>query len=105
MVDRLLKVNAYTTLDLVDASAEGHDFAESARAVLNVTAPRNDPEKVELQLELDNTQLDRLPAHADSVDLSAEQARKVAADLEKYAAKVEQAQRNAAENRAEETDD
>jgi len=92
MTDRVLKVNAYTTLDLVDARAEGHGFEESAYATLNVTAPRNDPDRVELQLELDNTQLDHLQTHADSVDLSAEQARTLAAELEKYAEKVEAAQ-------------
>lgn len=92
MTDRVLKVNAYTTLDLVDARAEGHGFEESAYATLNVTAPRNDPDRVELQLELDNTQLDNLTTHADSVDLSPEQARTLAADLEKHAKKVEAAQ-------------
>ncbi|MFC4450677.1 DUF6360 family protein [Halorussus aquaticus] len=92
MADRVLKVNAYTTLDLVEARAEGHDFEESAYATLNVTAPRNDPDRVELQFELDNTSLDALPAHADRADLSPEQARALAADLEKYAERVEEAQ-------------
>lgn len=89
MTDRVLKVNAYTTLDLVDARAEGHGFEESAYATLNATSARNDPDHVELQLELDNTQLDTLRTHADSVDLSPEQARTLAADLEKHAEKVE----------------
>ncbi|UPV75570.1 DUF6360 family protein [Halorussus limi] len=97
MADRVLKVNAYTTLDLVDARAEGHDFEESAYATLNATAARNDPESVELQLELDNTDLDALPAHADSVDLSPEQARTLAAELEKHAERVERAQESAGE--------
>ncbi|MFC7081986.1 DUF6360 family protein [Halorussus caseinilyticus] len=101
MADRVLKVNAYTTLDLVDARAEGHDFEESAYATLNVTAPRNDPDRVELQFELDNTELDALPAHADRADLSPEQARSLAADLESYAEKVERAQ---ADESADESD-
>jgi len=92
MADRVLKVNAYTTLDLVDARAEGHGFEESAYATLNATAARNDPDSVQLRLELDNTALDALPAHADSVDLSPEQARTLAADLEKHAERVERAQ-------------
>ncbi|WP_135853395.1 DUF6360 family protein [Halorussus salinus] len=92
MADRVLKVNAYTTLDLVDATAEGHDFEESAYATLNATAARNDPDSVALQLELDNTELDALPTHADKVDLSPEQARTLAADLKKHAERVEQAQ-------------
>ncbi|WP_132059129.1 DUF6360 family protein [Halorussus amylolyticus] len=91
MTDRVLKVNAYTTLDLVDATAEGHDFEESAYATLNVTAARRDPEHVELQLELDNTELDSLPAHADTVTLAPEQARSVAAALERHAERVEDA--------------
>jgi len=95
MADRVLKVNAYTTLDLVDATAEGHGFEESAYATLNATATRNDPDSVELQLELDNTDLDALPAHADKVDLSPEQARTLAADLETHAERVEQAQERA----------
>lgn len=91
MPDRIMKVNAYTTLDLLDGHAEGHDFEEEAYATLNVTSPRRDPDHVSLQLELDNSDLDRLPAHADSVTLTAEQARALAADLEKHAAKVEAA--------------
>lgn len=89
MSDRLLRVNAYTTFDLLDGEAQAHDFTESAYAVLNVTAPRKRPEHIKLELELDNTQLEHLPAHADRVRLSAEQARTLAAELEKYAARVE----------------
>ncbi|MFB6304140.1 MAG: DUF6360 family protein [Haloferacaceae archaeon] len=91
MPDRLLRVNAYTTFDLLDATAIGHDFEESAPAVLNVTAPREDPDHVDLELELDNASLDALPAHAERVRLSAPQARELAAELEKYAARVEAA--------------
>jgi hypothetical protein len=92
MVDRLMTVNAYTTLDLVDAVAEGHDFEESAFATLDVTSPRQDPDHVSLQLELDNTQVEALPAHAETVTLTPEQARAIAADLETHAEKVEAAQ-------------
>ncbi|QCC51147.1 DUF6360 family protein [Halapricum salinum] len=92
MADRILRVNAYTTFDLLDAVVEGHGFEEEAFAVLNVTAPRNDPDHVELQLELDNTQLSEVPAHAERVTLSAGQARELAAELDKYAEKVERAQ-------------
>lgn len=89
MVDRLMTVNAYTTLDLVDAVAEGHGFEEEAFATLNVTSPRTEPDHVSLQVELDNTQLHELPAHAETLTLTPEQARSIAADLEKHAAKVE----------------
>lgn len=92
MVDRLLTVNAYTTFDLIDGRVEGHEFEEEALAVLNVTAPRKDPDHVKLQLEMDNTQLSEVKPHADHVTLSAAEARELAADLEKYAGKVEDAQ-------------
>ena len=91
MPDRIMTVNAYTTLDLLDGRAEGHGFEEEAFATLNVTSPRKDPDHVSLQLELDNTELEHLPAHADSVTLSAEQARTLAADLEEHAGRVEAA--------------
>jgi len=88
MSDRLLSVNAYTTLDLLDGEAEAHEFTESAYAVVNATAPRKNPDHVKLEMELDNAELEHLPAHADRVRLTPEQARTIAADLEKYADKV-----------------
>jgi len=89
MADRIMKVNAYTTLDLLDGEVEGHGFEEEAYAVVNVTSPRENPDHVSLQVELDNTQLEHLEAHAEMVRLSAEEARTLAADLEKHAEKVE----------------
>jgi hypothetical protein len=91
MPDRIMRVNAHTTLDLLDGRAEGHDFSEAALATLNVSAPRRDPDAVTLQLELDPTDLEHLPAHADSVTLTAAQARTLAADLEAAAGRVEAA--------------
>ena len=52
---------------------------------------RRNPDHVSLQVELDNTQLEHLPAHAETVRLSPEEARELAADLEKHAGKVEAA--------------
>jgi hypothetical protein len=92
MADRIMRVNAYTTLDLIDGEAEGHGFTEEAYAVLNVTSPRKDPDHVSLQLELDNTELEELRPHADTVRLSAAEARELAEDLEKHAAKVDAAE-------------
>lgn len=91
MADRIMKVNAFTTLDLLDGEAEGHGFTEEAYAVLNVTSPRTDPDHVSLQLELDNAELERLEPHADTVRLSPDEARELAADLEKHAEKVDAA--------------
>jgi hypothetical protein len=93
MADRIMKVNAFTTLDLLDGEAEGHGFEEEAYAVVNVTSPRENPDHVSLQLELDSTELDHLEAHADTVRLSPEEARTLAADLEKHAETVENAQK------------
>ena len=92
MSDRLLRVNAYTTLDMVDGRAQGHDFEADAPGVVNVTAPREDPEHVTLELELDNTAIDDLTAHADEVDLSPAQARTLAEALESTADRVDAAQ-------------
>lgn len=92
MPNRLLKVNAYTTLDLVDATARGHDFEETGPAVLNVTSPRKNPDHVTFQLEVDNSHLDALPAHADEATLSPDQARALADALNSHADKVEAAQ-------------
>ncbi|SFR49642.1 DUF6360 family protein [Halogeometricum limi] len=96
MPNRLLRVNAYTTFDMLDAEAVGHDFTEEAFAVLNVTAPRKNPDHVRLELELDNGQLEHLPPHADKVTLSAEEARTLADELVSYAENVEAAQSDAA---------
>ncbi len=92
MADRIMKVNAYTTLDLLDGEAEGHGFTEEAYAVVNVTSPRNNPDHVSLQLELDNTELEEIRPHADTVRLSPAEARTLAADLEKHADAVESAE-------------
>jgi hypothetical protein len=91
MPNRLLRINAYTTLNLIDATARGHDFEESGVAVLNVTSPRKNPDHVTLQLEIDNSALEALPAHADEVTLSAEEARTLADALESHAESVEAA--------------
>lgn len=92
MADRIMRVNAYTTLDLVDAEAEGHGFNESAFATVNVSSPRTDPDHVELAVELDNTSLETLQAHADRLRLTADQARELANALESEADAVEAAE-------------
>ena len=95
MADRLLRVNAYTTLDLVDGRARGHEFETDAPGVVNVTAPREDPEHVTLQVELDGTTVDALAPHADEIDLSPAQARTLADALESTADRVEAARESA----------
>lgn len=91
MPDRLLTVNAYTTFTMLDAAVTGHDFEGEALAVLNATAPRPNPSEVTLELEVDATALAELPAHATRVALSADQARRLAGELEAQADRVEQA--------------
>lgn len=91
MVDRIMTVNAYTTFDMLEGTVEGHGFEEEALAVLNVTAPRKNPDHVSVQLELDNTDLSEVTPHADTVTISAAQARELAGELEEYADRVEAA--------------
>lgn len=87
MGDRIIKVNAYTTFDLLDGEAEGHGWTEEALAVLNVTS--GDDGSVVLELELDNTETENIPAHAERVRLSPDDARTLAEELESYADRVE----------------
>lgn len=89
MPNRVLDVNARTTFDLLDGEAKGHGWTDEAIAVLDVTAPGEDPDHVSLRLEFDNTDLENLPAHADSVRLSADQARTLAGELERRADRIE----------------
>ena len=89
MADRLLTVNAYTTLDLVDATVRGHDFAEEVFAVCNATAAKESPDHVKLQFELDNMTEDVLPAHTEELQLTPEQARTLATELQDHADRVE----------------
>lgn len=91
MADRLMKVNAYTTLDLADAVAKGHDFETESLAVVNATADREEPDYVRLQFELDNMTEDHLPAHMEEIRLTPDEARSIAEDLEKHASRVERA--------------
>lgn len=92
MADRILKANAYITFDLLDGVVEGHGFTEEAFAILNVTTDHRDgSEAVELQVEMDNTELDEVRPHADKLTLTADQAREMAGELEKYAGRVESA--------------
>ncbi|ELY58274.1 hypothetical protein C492_12604 [Natronococcus jeotgali DSM 18795] len=86
-----MKVNAYTTLDLVDAVATGHEFETESFAVVNATADREDPDCVRLQFELDNMTEEHLPAHMEELQLTPDQAREIASDLEKHATRVEDA--------------
>ncbi|ELZ43543.1 hypothetical protein C471_00465 [Halorubrum saccharovorum DSM 1137] len=89
MNERITSVTAYTTLDFVDGAAVGHDWTEGGSGVLNVSVPDEAPDRVELQFELDGLDVDRLPNHADRIDLTAEQARTVAAALTRHADRIE----------------
>ena len=91
MSDRLITVNAYTTLDYVEATAKGREFEWESVAVVNATVDREEPDAVHLQFELDNLAEQHLPKHMEDLELTPEQARALAADLEKHAARVENA--------------
>ncbi|OIB58124.1 DUF6360 family protein [Natrialba sp. SSL1] len=89
MSDRLMRVNAYTTLDYVEASAKGHEFEFDSVAILNATTDREEPDCVRLQFELDNATEQHLPKHMEELELTPDQARELAGELETYADRVE----------------
>lgn len=91
MSDRLISVNAYTTLDYVEGRAVGEAFEWESIAVVNATTDREDPDEVRLQFEFDNLSEEHLPKHMTELELTAEQARALAADLEKHADSVDDA--------------
>ncbi|WP_254807977.1 DUF6360 family protein [Natronosalvus amylolyticus] len=91
MADRLMRVTAYTTLELADVLVKGHDFETEQYAVVDATADRKSPEHVKLQFEADNMTETHLPAHMEELRFTPEQARALAADLEEHAARVETA--------------
>ncbi|WP_339105585.1 DUF6360 family protein [Haloterrigena salinisoli] len=92
MSDRLMTVNAYTTLDYVEAVAKGATFEWESVAVVNATADDEQPDAVHLRLELDNLSEEHLPKHMEDLELTPDQARALAADLEKHADRVDDAQ-------------
>ena len=91
MTERVTAVTAYTTVDFADAEALGHEWNEPTSGVVNVTSPSEpaEPDRVELQIELDVVGVDRLPTHADRVDLTPEQARTVAEELLERADRID----------------
>jgi hypothetical protein len=91
MVGRLMRVNAYTTLDLVDCRTRTGDEETSGLGVANATSARENPDCVRFQFEADG-QPDGVAAHVDELELSPEQARELASALETHAGKVEAAQ-------------
>jgi hypothetical protein len=53
-----------------------------------VRTARENPEEVTLELELDNTELESVPPHADRVTLSAAEAERLADELQSAADRV-----------------
>jgi hypothetical protein len=88
MADSVLEVNASTTFTLLDGDVEGHGWRADAPAVLNVTTA-DGAVRLELELELENTETDDVQTHADRVTLSPGEARELAAELESYADRVD----------------
>lgn len=90
MDSRLIDITAYTTFDFVTAQAVGSDWVDDAIAVLDATVPDHDPERVELTLELDPSDLDNVDHHADIVLLTPSEAHELAADLEDAAERADE---------------
>jgi len=91
MVGRLMKVNAYTTLDLVDCKTRTADGETTGLGVANATSAREDPDCVRFQFEADG-QPEGVAAHVDELELAPEQARELAGALETHADRVDAAQ-------------
>ncbi|WP_338740621.1 DUF6360 family protein [Haloplanus salilacus] len=89
MAIRLLDVSAYTTLDFATGRMFGPDWSDDAAAVVDVDRPESAPGSVRLRLEFDGEDVDHVGHHADSVSLPPDQARALAADLERQAANAE----------------
>ena len=114
MPDRLLRVNAYTTLDMASVTtlrrrADGTDGDHSAvdtetLGVVNATADRRAPDEVRLEVEADHTETG-LPAHAERVHLTPDEAEELAAALERHAGRVRAAGENGEDAEAGDTDD
>jgi hypothetical protein len=77
MAERVLDVTSHTTLGYVEAAVRGGDWEDEGAGVLDVYTPKDDPERVVVEFELDPTATDRIASHADEVRLSCEQAREL----------------------------
>mgnify|MGYP000044190988 CR=1 FL=1 len=86
---RLLDVTAYTTFDFVSGRAVGPDWSDESAAVVDVDRADEAPESVRLRMEFDGSDLEHVAPHADHLSLSPEQARGLAAELERKAASAE----------------
>jgi len=87
--NRLLSVNAYTTLDLVATEIETRDAAVDLDGVVDVTVEDGHPDRVTLAVESDTVGVDAVGAHADRLRLTPEQARTLGAALSEHADRVE----------------
>ena len=90
MVGRLMRVNTYTTLDLVDCRTRTADGERTGLGVANATSARENPDCVRLQFEADG-QPAGVAAHVDELELGPGQARELASALETHADEVDAA--------------
>jgi len=91
MSRRLLDVTADTDFDYLPARAEGVDWTDEGIAVLDVEAEGG---LLELAVERDPVDLDRLEGHVDRVELTPDQARTLAATLRDRAAELDAEERD-----------
>lgn len=83
-----MRVNAYTTLDLVDARIRTDDADLAVLGVANATSDRENPDAVHLQFEADDHP-DGVAGHVDELELDPAQARALATALETHADRVD----------------
>jgi len=93
MERRILDVTSYTTLDYVETSLLGPDWAERSPAVLDVDTPDEeddlDPATVTLSVEVDPVDVTEGGRQVTRVELTPAQARTIATELESTANEVE----------------
>ncbi len=82
-----MDVNAYTTLNLLEATARGHGWRETGFGTLDVSA--DDDDGVALEYEFDSTEVDRLPQHAVRIEMSEDEARALLEGLRESIEEVE----------------
>lgn len=75
-----MDVNAYTTLDTVEAVARGHGWSEDGLGTLNVSD--SDDGAIVLEYEMDSMSVENLPQHAVVLKLSEEEAMRLAEEIE-----------------------
>ncbi|WP_144798878.1 DUF6360 family protein [Halorubrum depositum] len=88
-VERIRRYAPIAPVELLDGRGPESSDEDGPGTGRGRESDADDPDRVELQFELDGVDLDRLPLHANRVDLTPEQARAVASELVREADRIE----------------